>query len=168
MNVDPLIASFPSKSDKERRLIRARAEDWEADGSPAQQEAGRKVLNAFAKLKEREAASDPISKIENAFARMPPSDLEESLLQVLLDNPGATSTTLTQAMGWQDKAWQLHFGKIGWDRQDYLWPAPWNTTRNEPFKAGILADFDEATSGFTMKPEVVEGLERIGIKAKQV
>lgn len=167
MNVDPLITSLPSKSDKERRLIRARAEDWVADGSSAQQEAGRKVLDAFAKLKEREAASDPASKIENAFTRMPPSDLEGSLLQVLLDHPGATSTTLTQAMGWQDKAWQLHFGKIGWDRQDYLWPAPWNDSRNEPFKAGILADFDEATSGFTMKPEVIEGLERVGVKGRQ-
>ena len=168
MNVDPLIASLPCKSDKDRRLIRTRAEDWLADGSPSQQEAGRKVLDAFTKLQEREAASDPVSKVENAFARMPPSHLEESLLQVLLDNPGATSTTLMQAMGSQDKAWQLHFGKIGWERQDYLWPAPWNTTRNQPFMAGILTDFDEETSGFTMKSEMVEGLERIGTKAKQV
>ncbi|WP_341858594.1 hypothetical protein WKH79_08450 [Qipengyuania sp. GPGPB31] len=167
MNVDPLIASLPAKSDNERRTIRARAEDWVADGSAEQQEAGRKVLDAFAKLQERESASDPVSKVENAFARMPPSDLEVSLMQVLLDNPGATSTALTEAIGWQDKAWQLHFGKIGWDRQNYLWPAPWSKARNEPFKAGILADFDEETSGFTMKPEVVEGLERIGVKGKQ-
>ena len=110
MNVDPLIVSLPSKSDKDRRLIRARAQEWVADGSPAQQEAGRKVLDAFAKLQEREAASDPVSKVENAFARMPPSDLEVSLMQVLLDHPGATSTALTEAIGWQDKAWQLHFG----------------------------------------------------------
>ena len=103
----------------------------------------------------------------SAFARMPPSDLEVSLMQVLLDHPGATSTALTEAIGWQDKAWQLHFGKIGWDRQDYLWPAPWSKARNEPFKAGILADFDEEISGFTMKSEVVEGLERIGVKGKQ-
>ena len=168
MNVDPLIASFPSKSDKERRTIRARAEDWVVNGTPEQREAGGKVLDAFAKLEEREAASEPVSKVENAFAKMPPSDLELSLMQVLIDNPGSTSTKLTQAMGWNDKAWQLHFGKIGWDRQDYLWPAPWNTTRNEPFKAGILADYDEVNSGFTMKPEVVEGLERIGIKAKRI
>jgi len=166
MNVDPLITSLPGKTDKERRTIRARAEDWVADGSPEQQEAGRKVLDAFAQLQERESASDPVSKVENAFARMPPSHFEVSLMQVLLDNPGATSTALTEAIGWQDKAWQLHFGKIGWDRQDYLWPAPWSKVRNEPFKAGILADYDEATSGFTMKPDVVAGLERIGIKAK--
>lgn len=168
MNVDPLISSLPAKSDKERRTIHARAEGWVADGSADQQEAGRKVLDAYAKLQDREAASDPGSKVENAFVRMPPSDLEGSLMQVLIDNPGATSTALTEAMGWQDKAWQLHFGKIGWDRQDYLWPAPWSKARNDPFKAGILADYDEATSGFTMKPDVVAGLERIGIKAKQV
>jgi len=168
MNVDPLIASLPTKSDKERRTIRARAKDWTADGSPAQQEAGRKVLDAFNKLKEREAASDPVGKVENAFARMPPSDLEVSLLQVLLDKPGSSSTSLSEAMAWEGKSWQLHFGKIGWDRQDYLWPAPWSKSRNEPFKAAILADYDKDTSGFTMKPEVIVGLERIGIKAKKV
>ena len=33
--------------------------------------------------------------------------------------------------------------------------------------AFMLADFDEEISGFTMKSEVVEGLERIGVKGKQ-
>lgn len=164
MKVDPLIASLPSKSDKERRLIRARAADWLADGTPAQQEAGRKVLNAFTQLQEREARADPVAKVENAFARIPMTDSERDLLQVLLDNPGATSTTLTEAMGWRDKAWQLHFGKIGWDRQEFLWPAPWAEKRNQPFKAGILANYDDETSGFTMKPEVVAGLMKVGMR----
>ena len=78
------------------------------------------MLDAFAKLEEREAASEPVSKVENAFAKMPPSDLELSLMQVLIDNPGSTSTKLTQAMGWNDKAWQLHFGKIGWGAPSVL------------------------------------------------
>jgi hypothetical protein len=166
MNIDPLIASLPDKTAAERRTIRSRAMTWADSGSDTEKSAACKVLNAFANLGEREATSDPATKVERAFTAIPLTGGERDLIQVVLDHPGADSTVLSEAMGWQDKAWQLHFGKIGWDRQEYLWPAPWAEKRNAPFKAGILADFDEATSGFTVKPEVAVGLARIGIGRK--
>jgi hypothetical protein len=165
MDLERLIASLPSKNDAERRTIRSRAMVWADSGSNIEKNAARKVLGAFAKLAEREANADPVSKVERAFKTIEASESERVLIQVLLDNPGASSTKLTEAIGWQDKAWQLHFGKIGWDRQEYLWPAPWAEKRNAPFKAGILADYDNDTHGFTMKPDVVIGLSRVGIAA---
>jgi len=167
MDVERIIASLPSMNDAERRRIRSRAMAWADSGSDVEKTAARQVLVAFAKLAEQEADADPVSKVERAFSTVQPSDSERALLQVLLDNPGASSTTLTEAIGWQDKAWQLHFGKVGWDRQEYLWPAPWAEKRNAPFKAGILADYDDETHGFTMKPEVVTGLSRVGIGRKR-
>lgn len=107
MKVDPLIASLPRKSEKERRLIRSRAENWVADGSPAQQEAGRKVLDAFAKLEDREARDSLEARVERAFTAMPPSDHEVRLLQVLLDNPGMTNRELSRELGWED-TWPRH------------------------------------------------------------
>jgi len=104
MNVDPLIASLPAKSDKERRTIRARAEDWVADGSPEQQEAGSKVLDAFAQLQEREARDSLEARVERAFSAMPPSDHEVRLLKVLLDYPGKTNRELSRELGWDDTA----------------------------------------------------------------
>jgi hypothetical protein len=167
MNVERLIASLPGKTDAERRTIRARAMDWADNGSDAEKAAARQVLEALSKLGEREARADPATKVKRAFEALPVSDSERALIQVLLDNPGATSTRLTEAMGWNDKAWQLHFGKIGWDRQEYLWPATWVEKRSAPFKAGILADYDDSDHGFTMKADVVAGLERVGIAAKR-
>ncbi len=167
MNVERLIASLPNKNDAERRTIRTRALGWADNGSDTEKTAARQVLSAFAKLDDRQANSDPVSKVERAFGAIPVSDIERALIQVLLDNPGATSTELTEAMGWQDKAWQLHFGKIGWDRQEYLWPAAWVEKRNAPFKAGILADYDDQTHGFKMKPDVVSGLARVGVAPRR-
>jgi hypothetical protein len=167
MNVERLIATLPGKTDAERRIIRKRAMDWADNGLDTEKTAARHVLEALAKLIEREARADPVSKVKRAFEAIPVSDSERALIQVLLDNPATTSTRLTEAMGWSDKAWQLHFGKIGWDRQEYLWPASWVEKRNAPFKAGILADYDDHNHGFTMKPEVVAGLERVGIAPKR-
>jgi hypothetical protein len=167
MELERLIASLPNRNDAERRTIRLRAMAWADSGSDTEKQAAREVLGAFAKLAEREANADPVSKVERAFNTIPASESERVLIQVLLDNPGTSSTNLTEAIGWQDKAWQLHFGKIGWDRMEYLWPAPWAEKRNAPFKAGILADYDDATHGFTMKKDVVDGLTRIGITAKR-
>ena len=114
------------------------------------------MLDAFAKLQEREAASI-LSKV-----RMPlPGCRQRSrgvLLPVLLDHPGATSTALMVAMvGRQGLA--AAFRQI---EHEGLWPAPWNTTRNE-FQGRHLADFDEAKSGFIMK-SMVEGLGELDKK----
>ena len=163
MNVDPLIASLPTKSDKERRTIRARAEDWVANGSPDQQEADRKVLDAFAKLEEREARDSLEARVERAFTAMPPSGHEARLLQVLLDNPGKTNLELSRKLGWDDNGFDMHFGMMCRDRQAYLGPAPDAEKRDGKFFSGLLADYGEQDSSFTMKPEAVAGLAEINI-----
>ena len=163
MNVEPLIASLPSKSDKERRTIRARAEDWVANGTPEQREAGDKVLEAFVKLDEREARGSLEARVERAFTAMPPSDHEVRLLQVLLDNPGKTNRELSRELGWDDNGFDMHFGMMCRDRQPYLGPAPDAETRDGKFYSGLLADYGQNDSGFTMKPEAVAGLAEINI-----
>ena len=167
MNIEPLIAGLPTMTNAERRVIRSRAMAWADSGSDVERTAAREVLDAFTKIDVHEAAADPVTKVERAFTAMPMSDSERALVQVLLDHPGATSTGLTASMGWQDKAWQLFFGKVGWDRQEYLWPAPWADKRNAPFKAGILADYDPEKHGFTMKPDVEAGLLRVGVARRR-
>jgi len=163
MNVDPLIASLPVKTDKERRTIHARAEDWVANGTPEQREAGGKVLDVFAKLEEREARDSLEARVERAFTAMPPSDHEMRLLQVLLNNPGATNRELSRALGWDDNGFDMHFGMMCRDRQAYLGPAPDAETRDGKFYSGLLAEYGQHDSGFTMKPEAVAGLAEINI-----
>ena len=90
------------------------------------------------------------------------SEADEKLVRVLLDNPDATSEQLSEAMGWKGQAWQLHFGKMCERREHLLWPAPFEPKRNAPFYSGILAEFDEITRGFTLKPEVVEAFAQLG------
>ena len=105
-----------------------------------------------------------IATIVEAF--QPMSETDRMLVQVLLDNPDASSEQLTEAMGWKDQAWQLHFGKMCERREHLLWPAPFEPKRDAPFYSGILADFDEDTRGFTLKPEVVEAFARLGLRPR--
>tara|TARA_B100002049_G_scaffold209624_1_gene171595 strand:+ start:639 stop:1145 length:507 start_codon:yes stop_codon:yes gene_type:complete len=163
MNVEPLIASLPSKSDKERRTIRTRAEDWVANGTPEQREVGNKVLKVFVKLEEREARDSVEARVERAFTAIPPSDHEVRLLQVLLDNPGKTNRELSRELGWDDNGFDMHFGMMCRDRQPNLGPAPDAETRDGKFYSGLLADYGQNNSGFTMKSAPVAGLAEINI-----
>ena len=97
------------------------------------------------------ADADTIATVVDAFQHAPMSETDRMLVQVLIDNPDASSEQLTEAMGWKDQAWQLHFGKMCERREHLLWPAPFEPKRNAPFYSGILADFDEDTRGFTLK-----------------
>ena len=101
-----------------------------------------------------------------AFQQMPMSEADEKLVRVILDNPDATSEELATAMGWKAQAWKLHFGKMCEKREHLLWPAPFEPKRNAPFYSGILADFDEITRGFTLKPEVVEAFAQLGLRPR--
>jgi hypothetical protein len=97
-----------------------------------------------------------------AFRKM--TETERKLVQVLLDHPGATSTLLSQKLGWGGMSWHMHFGTMCKDRRHLLWPAPYAEERDADFYSGILADFDDATSGFTMKPEAIEALATLGLR----
>ena len=97
------------------------------------------------------ADADTIATVVDAFQHAPMSETDRMLVQVLIDNPDASSEQLTEAMGWKDQAWQLHFGKMCERREHLLSPAPFEPKRNAPFYSGILADFDKDTRGFTLK-----------------
>ncbi len=93
------------------------------------------------------------------------SETERRVVRVLLDNPDQSSEFLTAQCGWQGHAWQMHFGTMCRNREDLLWPAPFEPKRTAPFYCGILADFDETTRGFTLKPAAAEGFRRLGLEA---
>ena len=57
----------------------------------------------------------------------------------------------------------MHFGGLCRARDHLLWPAPYEESRCADFYSGILAEFDTETRGFTMKPDAVSGLRRIGL-----
>jgi hypothetical protein len=173
MTVARLIELIPGKSAEERRQMRENAKrSLAARGQRASDATALlEALDTFeAQTRERRMRAptdaDKIVVVVEAFRQLPLSETDRMLVQVLLNNLDASSEQLTEAMGWKDQAWQLHFGKMCERREHLLWPAPFEPKRNAPFYSGILADFDEDTRGFTLKPEVVEAFARLGLRAQ--
>ena len=174
MTIARMIELIPTKSAEERRQIRENARRSLAVGGQRASDATAllEAPDAFeAQARERHmrgpADADTIATVVEAFHRMPMSETGRMLVQVLLDNPEVSSEELTGSMGWKDQAWQPHFGKMCERREYLLWPAPFEPKRNAPFYSGILAEFDEVTRGFTLKPEVVEALARLGLRPRR-
>lgn len=110
---------------------------------------------------------DVAQRVVEAFRAVPMTPTEEKLIQALLDNPGVTSAQLSAALGWGGGSWHLHFGTMCFHRAVYLWPAPRAEKRDKDFYSGILADFDNDGSRFTMKPAVVKALAAMGLRPRQ-
>ncbi|WP_323769347.1 hypothetical protein [Antarctobacter sp.] len=170
MSIDKIIETLPEKSAEERARMRRNAEDKKKPGPPKLRAEAEKLLDALDTLEvqEREVVRNmPVSeRVVQAFTKRPPSETEEKLLRVLLDNPGSTSSALTQALGWRAQSWHLHFGTMCQNREADLWPAEKFDKRDKGFFSGILADFDGEGATFTMKPEVVGALAKLGIHRK--
>lgn len=173
MNIDRHIAAIPSQSAQDRARVRANAEGWLASDEPAKREAATQLIAALdaheessaAAMRERLQGQPLASRIVEAFRAKPMTDHERKVIQVLLDRPGSTTTELTRAAGLgNNMVWQMHFGVLCKERQAWLWPAPDAVTRDGKFFSGILADAD-AENRFTLKPEVVEALRELGLKA---
>ena len=171
MTVARLIDAIPTKRLEERRQMRENARRLLERGGPraADAKAMLEALDVFESQSRNRRDRGPVeldvvAKVVEAFQRMPMSDTDRMLVQVLLDNPDASSERLSEKVGWEGKSWQLHFGKMCEKREHLLWPAPFEVKRNAPFYSGILADFDEATRGFTLKTEAVEGFRRLGLE----
>lgn len=105
-------------------------------------------------------------QIADAFARIAVSETDRKLIEAIRDNAGSTSAILTQKMGWAgNDAWHLHFGRFCRRLEPFLGKAPASTERmrsdgtQEKFYIGLLADFDDATRGFTLKPETQHALD---------
>jgi len=99
---------------------------------------------------------------------MPPSEVQERVIQVLLDHPGSTNAELSRHLGWKDNGWDLHFGTMCADRMHLLWPAEPAVVRPGLFYSGILVHFDDDTRAFDPREEMIEGLAAIGIRRRKV
>jgi hypothetical protein len=169
MTASRLIDRISTLSAEERRRMRENALRAVETAGEAEARAVLEALDAFEaqdpdRHTQRPVGHEMIARVICAFRQMPISPADEKLVRVVLDNPDASSERLTEALGWRGKAWQLHFGKLCARREHSLWSAPPEPGRgNRPFYSGILADFDEITRGFTLKPEVVEAFARLGL-----
>lgn len=99
--------------------------------------------------------------IAKAIQNAAPTEAETACLEALHRMPGATSSALTEALGWSgNSAWHLVFGKFCKRLEPGLGPAPTTNARKDAagkpakFYIGLLADYDATTKGFTLKPEV--------------
>lgn len=94
---------------------------------------------------------------------------EENVINALLTHPGSRSAELDSHVGFK-RGWHLRFGAACRRRQEMLPPAPPAPGRcnrdGTPavFWSGILADYDDRTRAFTMKPEAVRAFAQLGLK----
>jgi len=173
MTVARLIDLVPTKTAAERRQMKENALKLrDRGGRPAADaDALLEALAAFeaegtARRLHGSEGVDVVATVVAAFRQMPMSPTDQNLSRVLMETPGATSEDLTERVGWKDKAWQLHFGEMCKKREHLLWAAPFAAKRKAPFYCGILADFDEGTRGFTLKPGVAEAFAQLGLRAR--
>jgi hypothetical protein len=176
MKIERTLQAIPTMSDEASAGVRANVERLLAHGTKAQKAAAEQVLEALeARVVDQAAARaaevaalSPVERIVEAFRAQPMKEIERKIVQLLLDNPGATSAVLTKQAGWTGKtAWHLRFGTMCKAREARLSPAEPAGTRTGDFYTGILADHDTATRGFTMKPEAVEAFGVLGLRASE-
>lgn len=172
MNIDRHIAAIPDQSPADRARVRTNAEGWLASEDPAKRDAAARLIaaldaheSAAAEAFERTPLTD---RVVEAFRRRPWSDHEGKLIQALLDHPGSTTTELNRLSGLgENMVWQMHFGNMCKALTDSLGPPPPAITREGPFWSGLLAQAEEATNRFTMKPDAVAAFAQLGLKASR-
>ncbi len=171
-NIDKHLAAIPTANADRRAQMRCNAEVWLASGSSDQREAAQRMINVLDQQEQIEHEAligelgglDTAERVIRAFTVKPLTKTEVKLVQVLIDNPGSTSTALTKALGWKAQSWHMHFGTMCADRAIYLWPAPNADHRNGKFYSGILADLKEPENLFTIKPDVEAAFARLGLR----
>lgn len=174
MSIEKIIATLPNRSPAERKAMREKADLHLASGEAQKVADAEKLIAALDDLEQSEHAElvgelkgMPVGeRIVKAFTVEPMTETEAKVIQVLLDHPGTTNRDLSRALGWNDNGWDLHFGTMCSNREVYLWPAEDAQSPNGKFFSGILADYDEETSLFTMKPDVVAAFAQLGLKGK--
>lgn len=172
MSIDKTIAALHSKSEEEREKIRANAERLLTVGTDQQKADAQAVLDALDELTaaEHKALYDRLSgmtvaqRVAEAFKKEPTTETDAKVIKVLMDHPGSTSAQLSEALGWGAQSWHMHFGNMCAAREVFLWPAPLSDARpDKKTMTMILADYDEASSTWKMKPEVAEAFKAMGL-----
>jgi hypothetical protein len=171
MSLDRILATLPEKSRETRDRMRNNATRIAGSGTPKQQAGAANLTRALDDFEARaveEICDTPVAeRVIRAFTARPLSETELKLLTVLLSHPGATSTELTQQLGWRAQFWHPHFGTMCQNREADLWPAKQSVSRpGKYFWTGIPATYDKGSSTFTMKPEVVTAAAPLGIRGK--
>lgn len=172
MEIRNIVGIYAQKNIQERLKMRANAKNWTSSGSAERQVAGEKALAEFDRIDEEELQTyietqrkkDLSVRVLDAFHRHPITKAERRIVEALLENPGSTSAKLTEACGYKGgSAWHLRFGIMCRDRRMELWPAPPSEVRLADFYSGILADWNDTTKTFTMKPDVARAFALLGI-----
>lgn len=168
-----IIGSLAKRTAAERSQLKENARKLVLTGNDEQRTAAALMLDALdrqdgvdqAALMKHIGSLSPTERVVVAFRDPVMTESERAIVQILLDNPGASSSQLSSALGWQGQSWHMHFGSMCSRRAARLWPAPPAENRDADFYTGILADFDDDTRGFTMKPKVVAGFAALGLRA---
>lgn len=173
MDVDRIISAIPGRTEAERDRMRINAERCIADGPEKMRDAAEKVIEALdqQKLDEADAFADrinnmgPKDRLIAAFAAMPPTKMETKLLAALLNKPQSTAQELSVICGWQGRIWQKRLETMYAKRGAYFSPAEPGAAAQEVSGFELLAEKGEEDERFTMKPEAVEVLATLKIKA---
>ena len=174
VSLNQMLATLPNRTPDQLKTMRERAVRQLGSSNQAAGRAASQLIKAIDELQQRqhddlvgELKRMPIGeRIIRAFTLEPMTETEAKVIQVLLDHPGTTNRDLSRALGWNDNGWDLHFGTMCSNREVFLWPAEDAQTRNGKFFSGILAEYDEETSQFTMKPDVVAAFAQLGLMGK--
>ena len=172
MSIDKIIATIPTATRDQRDAMRRNSEAKIASGDAKAKAEAEALVAALDRHEAEEQGAlitelkglTVVERVVRAFTVVPMTENDEKLIRVLLDNPGSTSTELSQKLGWGGKTWHMQFGTMGKIRAVYLWPAPDAVTREGKFFSGILADLDPAGNLFTMKPDVVAAFAQMGLR----
>lgn len=174
MSIDKIIASIPDAAREKRDGMRRNALEKLEDNDPKWRADAERLLAALEQQDEQEhaeliaevAGMAPAERVVRAFTAELMTETEEKLIRVLIDNPGSTLATLTEKLGWQAQSWHLHFGTMCANCGIYLGPPPYAQVAKGKFYSGILADFVDEGSLFTMKPDVAAAFAKLGIRVK--
>lgn len=173
-SLNQMLATLPNRTPDQLKTMRERAVRQLGSSNQAAGRAASQLIKAIDDLQQRqhddlvgELKGMPVGeRVIRAFTVAPLTETEAKVIQALLDNPGSTSTELSQSLNWGGQIWHEKFGTMCKNREVYLWPAEDATTRNGKFYTGILADFDNETSRFAMKPDVAAAFEQLGLTGK--
>ena len=119
MSVDKIIASIPSRIPEERKAMREHAEKVLATGKDGTRGDARRLLEALDAQRAAEAAAlaarasklPRAQLVYEAFTAEPMREIECKIVQALLDNPGLSSSALSEKLGWGGLAWHMHSGR---------------------------------------------------------
>jgi len=91
---------------------------------------------------------------------------EKQALQILLDHPGSTAESLSSRAGWPASGWLARFAGLLRKRQAGFVAGTGSEQSDDSVYAQWIAELS-ADGHWTMKPDVVEALAKLGMMPRQ-